>query len=107
MSTFTNRTIKSTYDQLLHIEGDQIQNGLGANLLSASFNLSGSQAITGSFAVDGDTQFTGSVSMSGDLIIDGTASITYLVTTFEGHSWERLVFHAAKVENKNVCLRFS
>ena len=32
MSTFTNRTIKSTYDQLLHIEGDQIQNGLGANL---------------------------------------------------------------------------
>lgn len=86
MSTFTNRTIKSTYDQLLHIEGDQIQNGLGANLLSASFNLSGSQAITGSFAVDGDTQFTGSVSMSGDLIIDGTASITYLVTTFESAS---------------------
>ena len=26
----------------------------------------------------------------------------YLVTTFEGHSWERLVFHAAKVENKNI-----
>ena len=86
MSTFTNRTIKSTYDQLLHIEGDQIQNGLGANLLSASFNLSGSQAITGSFAVDGDTQFTGSVSMSGNLIIDGTASITYLVTTYESAS---------------------
>ena len=86
MSTFTNRTIKSTYDQLLHIEGDQIQNGLGANLLSASFNLSGSQAITGSFAVDGDAQFTGSVSMSGNLIIDGTASITYLVTTYESAS---------------------
>ena len=26
----------------------------------------------------------------------------YLVTTFEGHSWERLVFNAAKSENKNI-----
>jgi len=31
----------------------------------------------------------------------------YLVTTYEGHSWERLVFHAAKQENINIkCIGF-
>ena len=86
MTTFTNRTIKSTYDQLLHIENERIQNGLGYTRLTASLDLSGSTALTGSLFVSGTTAFTGSVSMSGNLIIDGTASITYLVTTYESSS---------------------
>ena len=86
MSTFTNRTIKSTYDQLLHIENERIQNGLGYTRLTASLDLSGSTALTGSLFVSGTTAFTGAVSLSGDLIIDGTASIAYLVTTYESAS---------------------
>ena len=83
MSTFTNRTIKSTYDQLLHVENERIQNGLGYTRLTASLDLSGSTALTGSLLVSGATAFTGSVSLSGDMYIDGTASISYLLTTYE------------------------
>ena len=86
MSTFTNRTIKSTYDQLLHVENERIQNGLGYTRLTASLDLSGSTALTGSLLVSGATAFTGSVSLSGDMYIDGTASISYLVTTYESAS---------------------
>ena len=86
MSTFTNRTIKSTYDQLLHVENERIQNGLGDTRLTASLDLSGSTALTGSLLVSGATAFTGSVSLSGDMYIDGTASISYLVTTYESAS---------------------
>ena len=86
MSTFTNRTIKSTYDQLLHVENERIQNGLGYTRLTASLDLSGSTALTGSLYVSGTTAFTGSVSISGDMYIDGTASISYLVTTYESAS---------------------
>ena len=86
MSTFTNRTIKSTYDQLLHVENERIQNGLGYTRLNASLDLSGSTALTGSLLVSGATAFTGSVSLSGDMYIDGTASISYLVTTYESAS---------------------
>ena len=86
MSTFTNRTIKSTYDQLLHVENERIQNGLGYTRLTASLDLSGSTALTVSLLVSGATAFTGSVSLSGDMYIDGTASISYLVTTYESAS---------------------
>ena len=86
MSTFTNRTIKSTYDQLLHVENERIQNGLGYTRLTVSLDLSGSTALTGSLLVSGATAFTGSVSLSGDMYIDGTASISYLVTTYESAS---------------------
>jgi len=86
MSTFTNRTIKSTYDQLLHVENERIQNGLGYTRLTASLDLSGSTALTGSLYVSGATAFTGSVSLSGDMYIDGTASISYLITTYESAS---------------------
>ena len=86
MSTFTNRTIKSTYDQLLHVENERIQNGLGYTRLTASLDLSGSTALTGSLYVSGTTAFTGSVSLSGDMYIDGTASISYLITTYESAS---------------------
>ena len=86
MSTFTNRTIKSTYDQLLHVENERIQNGLGYTRLTASLDLSGSTALTGSLLVSGATAFTGSVSLSGDMYIAGIASISYLVTTYESAS---------------------
>lgn len=92
MSTLTNRTIKSTYDQLLHVEDNVIQDGLGVSSLSASLNLEGVQILTGSFEHSGSTISTGSMLMSGSLelsgslIIKGTASIDYLVSSYESSS---------------------
>ena len=88
MTTFTNRTIKSTYDQLLHIENEKIQNGLGYTRITASLDLSGSTSLTGSLVVSGTNALTisGSASLHGDLYIDGTASIAYLITTYESAS---------------------
>ena len=68
MATLTGRTIKSTYDQLLQLEDTLIQDGLGTHSLSGSYNLTGSQFI------------------SGNLHINGTASIDYLVSSYESSS---------------------
>ena len=68
MATLTGRTIKSTYGQLLQLEDTLIQDGLGIASLSGSYNLTGSQFI------------------SGNLHINGTASIDYLVSSYESSS---------------------
>jgi len=68
MATLTGRTIKSTYDQLLQLEDTLIQDGFGTHSLSGSYNLTGSQFI------------------SGNLHINGTASIDYLVSSYESSS---------------------
>ena len=68
MATLTGRTIKSTYDQLIHLENNLIQDGFGTHSLSGSYNLTGSQFI------------------SGNLHINGTASIDYLVSSYESSS---------------------
>ena len=68
MATLTNRTIRSTYDQLLQLEDNLIQDGFGTHSLSGSYNLTGSQFI------------------SGNLHINGTASIDYLVSSYESSS---------------------
>ena len=92
MSTLTNRTIKSTYDQLLHIEDNVIQDGLGTSSLSASLDLIGLENITGSLHVSGTTDIIGTSSISGSLKISGTfevlgtASISHLITTYESSS---------------------
>ena len=68
MATLTGRTIRSTYDQLLQLENNLIQDGFGTHSLSGSYNLTGSQFI------------------SGNLHINGTASIDYLVSSYESSS---------------------
>jgi len=68
MATLTGRTIRSTYDQLLQLENTLIQDGFGTHSLSGSYNLTGSQFI------------------SGNLHINGTASIDYLVSSYESSS---------------------
>ena len=67
MSTLTNRTIKSTYPQLLHVENNVIQDGLGTSSLSASFDITGLENITGSLNVSGTTDLIGSASISGSM----------------------------------------
>ena len=74
MATLTNRTIRSTYDQLIHLEDLQFQNGTGTSSLSGSYELIGDQTITGSLL------------MSGSLYLNGTASIDYLVSSYESSS---------------------
>lgn len=92
MSTLTNRTIKSTYQQLLQVENNVIQDGLGTSSLSASFDLTGIENITGSLNVSGTTDLIGSASLSGSMKISGTfevlgtASISHLITTYESSS---------------------
>ena len=74
MSTLTNRTIRSTYDQLIHLEELQFQDGLGESTLSGSYELVGDQNITGSLHI------------SGNMFLDGTASIQYIVASYESSS---------------------
>ena len=68
MSTLTNRTIRSTYDQLIQLEDNLFQDGFGTSSLNGSYHLTGSQYI------------------SGNLYINGTASIDYLVSSYESSS---------------------
>ena len=68
MSTLTGRTIRSTYDQLIQLEDNLIQDGFGTHSLNGSYNLTGSQFI------------------SGNLYINGTASIDYVVSSYESSS---------------------
>ena len=68
MSTLTNRTIRSTYGQLVQLEDTLIQDGFGTHSLNGSYNLTGSQFI------------------SGNLHINGTASIDYIVSSYESSS---------------------
>ena len=92
MSTLTNRTIKSTYQQLLQVKNNVVQDGLGTSSLSASFDLTGLENITGSLNVSGTTDLIGSASVSGSMRISGTfevlgtASISHLITTYESSS---------------------
>ena len=92
MSTLTNRTIKSTYQQLLQVENNVVQDGLGTSSLSASFDLTGLENVTGSLNVSGTTDLIGSASVSGSMRISGTfevlgtASISHLITTYESSS---------------------
>ena len=74
MSTLTNRTIRSTYDQLIHLEELQFQDGFGTSSLSGSYELVGDQNITGSLHI------------SGNMFLDGTASIQYIVASYESSS---------------------
>jgi hypothetical protein len=54
MATLTNRTIRSTYDQLIHLEDLQFQDGFGESTLSGSYELVGDQNITGSLHMSGN-----------------------------------------------------
>lgn len=74
MATLTNRTIRSTYDQLIHLEDLQFQDGFGESTLSGSYELVGDQNISGS------------LHMSGNFYLNGTASIDYLVASYESSS---------------------
>jgi len=74
MATLTGRTIKSTYDQLIHLENELLQDGFGTSSLSGSYDLTGSQIITGTLDIKGDLEVT------------GTASINYLQTIYETSS---------------------
>ena len=74
MATLTNRTIRSTYDQLIHLEDLQFQDGFGTSSLSGSYELIGDQNISGS------------LHMSGNFYLNGTASIDYLVASYESSS---------------------
>jgi hypothetical protein len=74
MSTLTNRTIRSTYGQLIQLEELNFQDGFGTASLSGSYELIGDQRITGS------------LHMSGNLYVAGTASVDYLVSSYESSS---------------------
>jgi hypothetical protein len=74
MATLTNRTIRSTYDQLIHLEDLQFQDGFGTSSLSGSYELIGDQNISGS------------LHMSGNFYLNGTASIDYIVASYESSS---------------------
>ena len=74
MSTLTNRTIRSTYGQLIQLEELNFQDGFGTASLSGSYELIGDQNITGS------------LHMSGNLYVAGTASVDYLVSSYESSS---------------------
>ena len=71
MSTLTNRTIRSTYGQLIQLEEELFQNGFGTGSLSGSYELTGSQHISGTLHI------------TGNLEVTGTASIGYLETIYE------------------------
>ncbi len=71
MSTLTNRTIRSTYGQLVQLEEKLFQNGFGTGSLSGSYELTGSQFISGTLHI------------TGNLEVTGTASIGYLETIYE------------------------
>ena len=86
MSTLTNRTIKSTYGQLLQVENNTIQDGFGTSSISASLNLTGAIDMSGSTSLIGTSSLTGSHQISGTLEILGTASISHLITTYESSS---------------------
>ena len=58
MATLTNRTIRSTYDQLIHLEDLQFQDGFGTSSLSGSYELIGDQNITGSLHMSGNFYFS-------------------------------------------------
>ena len=68
MATLTGRTIRSTYDQLIQLEDSLFQDGFGTSSLNGSY------------------RFTGSQFISGNLYINGTASIDYLVSSYESSS---------------------
>ena len=74
MSTLTNRTIRSTYGQLIQLEELNFQDGFGTASLSGSYELIGDQRITGSLY------------MSGNFYVAGTASVDYLVSSYESSS---------------------
>ena len=74
MSTLTNRTIRSTYGQLIQLEELNFQDGFGTSSLSGSYELIGDQNITGS------------LHMSGNFYLTGTASVDYLVASYESSS---------------------
>ena len=74
MATLTNRTIRSTYGQLIQLENLDFQDGFGTASLSGSYELIGDQRITGSLY------------MSGNLYVAGTASVDYLVSSYESAS---------------------
>ncbi len=74
MSTLTNRTIRSTYGQLVQLEEKLFQNGFGTGSLSGSYELTGSQFISGTLHI------------TGNLEVTGTASIGYLETIYETSS---------------------
>jgi len=74
MSTLTNRTIRSTYGQLVQLEEKLFQDGFGTGSLSGSYELTGSQFISGALHI------------TGNLGITGTASIGYLETIYETSS---------------------
>jgi len=74
MANLTNRTIKSTYGQLIQLENFNFQDGFGESTLSGSYELVGDQKITGS------------LSMFGNFHLNGTASIDYLVASYESSS---------------------
>ena len=74
MSTLTNRTIRSTYGQLVQLEEKLFQDGFGTGSLSGSYELTGSQFISGTLHI------------TGNLEVTGTASIGYLETIYETSS---------------------
>ena len=65
MASLINRRIEDTYQFLLQVEGDLLQNGSGS---TGEINMSGSSFISGSFSGDG-SNLTGIVSGSWSLLL--------------------------------------
>ena len=71
MASLINRRIEDTYQFLLQVEGDLLQNGSGS---TGEINMSGSSFISGSFSGDG-SNLTGIV--SGSLVTGSNRSIQF------------------------------
>ena len=79
MATLTNRTIRSTYDQLIHLEDLQFQDGFGESTLSGSYELIGDQNISGNKTFSNNIYVSGTgyfkdinISNLSELVLSGT-----------------------------------
>lgn len=76
MATFTNTQIKNTYQRVLQVHGDEIQDGVGG-ILTGSLNISASLNMLGSssFTTNGDVSLGGTLDVTGNTTLGGTARV--------------------------------
>jgi len=75
MGNFTNTKIKNTYQRIIQVHGDEIQDGLGG-ILTGSLKMSASLETLGT----GSTKFSGPVTMSGAVEVGGALNVTGATT---------------------------
>lgn len=87
MADFTNNQIRNTYQRVLQVHGDEVQDGLGGILtgslnVSASLNMLGTSSFTTNGAVTlGDTlDVTGETNLNSNTTVTGNLTVTQDIT---------------------------